>query len=650
MTGYSAHLLSSVTFLLIASHLVNSLDLVPFKKCRSLKSYMIRNAVQRVGAWGLKPPLFCFHYGQSRARRELRGSASSLTTWEANPVQDVDYSGTNVQVPGVDEPDIVKTDGSRVLVVKGRRLYYVKVNSDGSDGKFLPNITLPVYPREMLFDSKSDSVVIISSKWESVPPLKASKSRNFYYTNNRLRSFIVLQRVSIKYPWNLKITDTTYIQGNYVSSRSVGDIGRLVLSYDASDHIQFYEPSGKLTQQGATKKNIDIIKKSSLSDWLPRYNATGKVCHSGRCQKYSYSRVLTACPNTFAPQNSFSGFSLLTVVTFRLSGPFKLAASSIIADGNRVYATEKSLYAATTEYQSDVDEFDDSVGPSFKTSFHKFELRKRRAKYIASGEVTGSVLNKFSMHEYEDTFFVATTDGAPWWTGRNTSVSKVSSFRVSSHNKLQKVGEVGGLGKGQRIYSVRYIRNGAYVVTFRQVDPFYVLDLSNVSNLQVTGELKIPGYSTYLHPIGVNRILGVGQHATNRGIVTGVKVPLFDVSDMTKPKELSSWSLKGGYTNVEWEHKAFLWWSPENLAVLPVSVYFINHKNDFIGSIALQVSENGIKEKGRLVHWCCGSKWNRNIDRTFVIARENLWSLSNNALQVNDIDSLRGKSVLVLNR
>lgn len=650
MATYSVILLPSVLFLLLAGHLAYSHDLVPFKKCSSLKSYMVRNAVKRVGAWGLKTPSYCSFYRRDTARRRLRGLASSSTTWEANPVQDVDYSATNVQVPGVDEPDIVKTDGSRVLVVKGRQLYYVKVNADGSDGKFLPNITLPFYPRGMLFDSKSDSVVLISSQWENVPPLKASKSKKLYYPYQRTRPFIVLQRVLIRHPWRLKITDTAYIQGTYVSSRSVGDVGRLVLSYDGSDHIRFYEPGGKLTQQGATKKNIDIMKKSRLSDWLPSYNATGTICRSSGCQKYSYNRILTPCPNTFIPKNSFSGFSLLTVATFRLSGPFKLTGSSIIADGNRVYATEKSLYAATREYQNDVDQFDANVGPSFKTSFHKFELRASSAKYIASGEVTGSVLNQFSMHEYEDTFFVATTDGAPWWTARNTSVSKVSSFRVASDNRLKKVGEVGGLGKGERIYSVRFIGKAAYVVTFRRVDPFYVLDLSNISNLKVTGELKIPGYSAYLHPLGDNRILGVGQDATSTGITTGVKVSLFDVSDVTKPKELSSWSLKGGYTYVEWQYKAFLWWGPENLAVLPVSVHFNNEKNDFIGSIVLQISEKSIKEKGRIVHWCCSSKWNRNIDRTFVIARKNLWSLSNNALQVNDINSLRKKSVLVLYR
>lgn len=607
---------------------------------------MLRNAVRRVGAWGLRTPSFCHLHRRRRDSARRRLSASSSGPFETDPQQDVDYSGTNVQVPGVDEPDKIKTDGLRVLTVRGRRLYYVKVSDDGSDGKILFNMTLPYYPRGMLFDSKSDSVILISGRSEIVRALKVTSTKRVYYSRRRTRPFTVLHRVSIRHPWNLKITDTAYIKGRYISSRSVGDVGRIVLSYDGSEHFRFYEPGGKLTQQDSTKKNIRIIKKSSLSDWLPTYNATGTVCGPRGCKEYTYRKLLTPCPNTFVPKNTFSGYSLLTVVTFRLSGHFKLTATSIIADGRRVYATENSLYAATTEYQDDVDQFDPNVGPLFKTSFHKFELRPQNAKYIASGEVTGSVLNQFSMHEYDDTFFVATTDGAPWWTGRNTSVSKVSSFRVSNNRKLRKVGEVGGLGNGERIYSVRYIGKKAYVVTFRWVDPFYVVDLSDVNNLKVNGELKIPGFSSYLHPIGDNRILGVGQNTTNAGFTTGVKVSLFDVSDVTKPKELSSWSLRRGYSNIEWDHKAFLWWAPERLAVLPISVYYRNYTNNFIGAIALDISDKGIKQRGRFTHWCCSSNWNRAIERTFVIARKNLWSLSNDALQVNNINTLRKKSIL----
>lgn len=611
---------------------------------------MITNAAKRVGPWGLRSPSFCRYYSRRSGLRSFRGRAPlALASFgpaesASAPVEGVDFSGTNVQVSGVDEPDIVKTDGSRVFAISNRMLYYVKVNANGSGGKIIANITIPSRPRDMLFDAESDSVVVIAQNYERVRPLQ--RFRRVFYPYYRSRPIIVLYRISVKLPWDVKITDTAYIQGRYISARSVDNVARLVLSYDGSNHIPFVSPSGKLTQQEATKKNIDIIKKSSVSDWVPSYNATGTICRLRRCFKYNYKGTMARCSTSFFPKNQFSGFSLLTVATFQLSGPFAISGSSIVADGDKVYATAKSLYAATTEYQYDVDAFDANIGASFKTSFHKFDLTSINSKYVGSGQVTGSVLNQFSMHEYDGTFFVATTDGAPWWGARDLSNSKVSSFRVAPGNKLRKVGEVGGLGKGERIYAVRYIATVAYVVTFRRVDPLYIVDLSNVYKLKVTGELKIPGYSAYLHPIGEGRILGVGRDATDTGRTTGAKVSLFDVSDVSMPKETATWTLNGSYSTAEWDHRAFLWWGPEKLAVLPLSVYYRDTKERFTGSIALDVSDNVIEERDRVSQLCCGFKVGRSIRRNFVIGRTNLWSLSYSALQANDIVTLKKKSFL----
>lgn len=648
------NLLPVTLFLVIATAFASANVLVQFKTCSSLKNYMVTNALKRVGPWGLRTPSFCGRYYSRRSRRRSSRRAPQIVPFSSfgaaesvsAPVEGVDFSGTNVQVSGVDEPDIVKTDGSRVFAISNRILYYVKVNPNGSGGKILANVTIPSYPRDMLFDVKSDSVVVISQRYENVRPLR--RFRRVFYPYSSSRPIIVLYRISVKLPWDVKITDTAYIQGRYISARSVDNVARLVLSYDGSNHISFVTPSGKLTQQEATKKNIEIIKKSSVSDWVPSYNATGTICRLRRCFKYNYKSTLATCSASFFPKSQFSGFSLLTVATFRLSGPFAMSGSSIVADGDKVYATAHSLYAATIEYQYDMDETDRNIGLSFKTSFHKFDLSAINSKYVGSGQVTGSVLNQFSMHEYDGTFFVATTDGAPWWGARNSSNSKVSSFRVAFGKKLQKVGEVGGLGKGERIYAVRYIADVAYIVTFRRVDPLYIVDLSNVGKLKVTGELKIPGYSAYLHPIGEGRILGVGRDATETGITTGAKVSLFDVSNVSMPKETATWTLKGSYSTAEWDHRAFLWWGPENMAVLPLSVYYRHAKKRFTGSIALVVTDEGIEERGRVSQRCCGDSWGRAIRRNFVIGRTNLWSLSYSALQVNDIVTLKKKSFLEL--
>ena len=216
---------------------------------------------------------------------------------------------------------------------------------------------------------------------------------------------------------------------------------------------------------------------------------------------------------------------------------------------------------------------------------------------MASGLAEGRLLNQFSMHEYDNRLFVATTQGSPWGPQAD-SESFVTSLEVSG-DSLVEVGKVGNMGRGERIFAVRFVDDTAYVVTFRQVDPFYVVDLSNPASLVVTGELKIPGFSSYLHPITDTLILGVGQDADERGQLLGAKVSLFDVSDPTNPVERSVWTIPDSGSSVEWDHRAFLYWAPENLAVLPINQY---GPDPFIGAIALRVTEAGISEVARIDH------------------------------------------------
>jgi hypothetical protein len=198
------------------------------------------------------------------------------------------------------------------------------------------------------------------------------------------------------------------------------------------------------------------------------------------------------------------------------------------------------------------------------------------------------------MDEYEGFLRVATTTGAPW--GGDDSESRVVVLG-ERNGSLEEVGSVGGLGQGERIYSVRFMGEAGYVVTFRQVDPLYVLDLRDPERPAVTGELKIPGYSAYLHPLGDGLILGVGADADDDGRVRGAKASLFDVSNPADPRELSTWTLPDAHTDVEWDHLAFLAWAPEDIAVLPVSDW----QQQFFGAIVLK-TDDGLREFGRITH------------------------------------------------
>ena len=162
------------------------------------------------------------------------------------------------------------------------------------------------------------------------------------------------------------------------------------------------------------------------------------------------------------------------------------------------------------------------------------------------------------------------------------------------------LGRVGGLGKGERVYAVRFIGDIGYVVTFRQVDPLYMLDLTAPSRPAVRGELKIRGYSAYLHPLGGGLLLGVGQDATDEGRVVGAQASLFDVSDLRSLKRLDAFSLGKGWSEAEQDHHAFLWWPRSRLAVLPLQAY---GDTPFVGALGLRIRPAGaIAEAGRVAH------------------------------------------------
>ncbi len=163
-----------------------------------------------------------------------------------------------------------------------------------------------------------------------------------------------------------------------------------------------------------------------------------------------------------------------------------------------------------------------------------------------------------------------------------------------------QLGQVGGLGKGEQIHAVRFLGDTGYVVTFRQVDPLYTLDLSDPAKPRAVGELKIRGYSAYLHPLEPGLLLGVGQDASERGATLGTQVSLFDVSDPARPSRLHQWTVPGGSSSeAEWDHHAFLWWAPSKLAVLPVESW--QRRASFAGAVGLSVDRSGgIAEAGRV--------------------------------------------------
>jgi len=227
------------------------------------------------------------------------------------------------------------------------------------------------------------------------------------------------------------------------------------------------------------------------------------------------------------------------------------------------------------------------------TAIHRFALpADGPAVYEASGTVPGRMLDQFSFSEFEGHLRVATTVDEP--------EGPVSRLTVLAVDDLHGVGSVGDIGEGEELYAVRMLGPVGYAVTFRQTDPLFTLDLSDPADPEVVGELEIPGYSSYLHPISDDLLLGIGQAGTEGGVLTGTQVSLFDVSDPASPERIQQYEVEGGSSEAEYDHRAFLWWADTNLAVLPVEVH--GSDEHFTGAIGVHVDRDGIDEVGRIEH------------------------------------------------
>jgi len=236
---------------------------------------------------------------------------------------------------------------------------------------------------------------------------------------------------------------------------------------------------------------------------------------------------------------------------------------------------------------------------------------------------------------------------APTWLGGGgeTEGQSFVTTLARTEDRLAQLGQVGGLGKGERIYSVRFIDDVGYVVTFRQVDPLYTVDLSAPADPKLRGELKIRGYSAYLHPVGRDLLLGVGQDATEQGQRLGTQLSLFDVSDVAQPRRLHQRTVApGASSDVEYDHHAFLWWAPTNLAVMPVQ--FASDQDYFSGALGFGVERaSGIGEVGGASHKA--GEYIAPIQRSFV-ARGRLFTLSDLGLEENRLADLSEKAWLEL--
>ena len=604
-----------------------------FNACDELLGWTIRHALERVGPYGLEV------YGAYPVLDEVfADSAGALeqSTAPRNPTPtlaagDDRVLGTNLQEVGVDEPDLVKTDGRHIVAVSGSTLYVVSIDRDRL--KLRGSIDLGFWTQDLFLDG--DRVLAIANGGYDVMPLAEDAVNGEIGIVAAPMPVVSVAEIDISRVDEPELSRSLRIDGRYVSSRMVDGAVRLVISSGYNGFAWAYPEGGGLrSEREAEARNREIIENSTVENWLPYYVITD---HEGR-GRITDEGTLLACNRTTHPDD-FSGFNTLSLVTVDSSELSVVDATGVFADGDIVYSSGSATYVATSRWVDPVV-FERGERPAgTATMIHKFALSDRSADYRASGSVPGFMLSQWSMSEHAGYLRVASTDTPEWWDGPESE--SMVTVLATTGDELRTVGSVDGLGRGERIYSVRFFGDLGYVVTFRQIDPLYVIDLSNPERPEVRGELKIPGYSAYLHPVGDDALLGVGQDADLDGRVLGLQASLFDISDPDDPARIDRYTMENGHSEVEWDHHAFLHDPTTGLTVFPYERWDEREATTPpTGALVLTVTEDGIREAGVVSHDPDGSKWWMPIRRSLLI-NGNLVTVSESGVMVSDTDTLK---------
>ena len=590
--------------------------LATFDTCSSLLTHLQTEGAERVGAFGFNSGGYFFGGDEVAMEDEeamedeafvVEDAAESAVSDTSTSAQRVggdsalvegeDFSGTNNQERGVDEPDFVKTDGERIFTLTNGT--FTIVEADADDPTVRGSTFVDYEIQEMLI--LGDRVYLFGTGYGE--PLFDERSFDddaeaefaddaFFEEEAFFGPTVQVIELDVSDLDNPREASTLDIEGRYLSARLIDGQISLALQSDQHD-LGFVFPQGRNGEDRAAEFNREVVLDTEISDWLPDYALT----RNGD----TISGQLSSCEQVHAP-GEFAGFGSLSVLTFDATDGLDTPnAVSVLAEGQNVYASSTNMWISTTQWfdwTAMTEEARNLADENFTSQLHGFSIGGGSPEYLASGSVRGHLLNQFAMSEYDGVLRVATTDGSIW-TGNEDSESFVTTFEVDG-NELRQLGEVGDMGRGEQIFAVRFVGDTAYVVTFRQTDPFYTVDLSDPTNPTVLGELKITGFSGQLHPVGANHVIGIGQEATEEGRQTGAKVTLFDVSDLSNPIDVANWTVDDAWSEAQWDHRAFLWWPQEDLAVLPVQ----NYRDDFYGAVAFQVDTDAgtLTEAARITH------------------------------------------------
>ncbi len=516
-----------------------------------------------------------------------------------------DYSKTNIQVEGVDEADVIKTDGKYIYTLTKGKLVIVEAYP-ADEAEILSTVELNGFnPRELFIEN--NNLLVFGS-------VNYNFDKNEYgekLSNPKSMSAMSVRLYDISNKENPKLLRTVDFEGNYLTSRKI------------DSYVYFVVNSYPGYRDDVLCEDIVPRYRETDDDLYPRVNDIEPIA---KCTDIGYIEPIQA-------------ESFITIASISMSDEDEeIEKQVIVGSGQNVYASLNNLYIAQPSWGDG----------SQKTAIIKFELDNGKIKFIDEGEVKGHILNQFSMDEHDNYFRIATT------IGRSSS----NNLYVLDKN-LELVGKLEDLAPGESIYSVRFMGEKVYIVTFKKVDPLFVIDLSDPLNPEVLGKLKIPGYSDYLHPYGETHLIGIGKDSVEAEIgdfawYQGIKIAIFDVSDVENPIELHKIIIgdRGTDSNALHDPKAFLFDKDKGLLVIPITLAEIrgeitssSQRGEFTfqGAYVYDISlDKGFDLKGRITHYEGESfsfRGDSSIIRSLYIENV-LYTLSNSRLQLNELDNL----------
>ncbi|MCU1622298.1 MAG: hypothetical protein JWL79_1143 [Frankiales bacterium] len=597
-----------------------------FGDCAQLTRAIRGEALKEVTAYGLQAPQLMYGRGSGVMGVDDRSTLASTgmaaagglpmpapekAAQAAAPAAGPGFSGTNNQEAGVDEPDLVKTNGTVMLVLRQQAAVLQLIDVHGAHPALLSKLPVALHS-ELSMLLSGTTVVVLGQRYEG---------------NSNVTTAEVYDIADPTAPVHLR---TFRIKGQLLDARFVH--GRVVLATQTVPSLRFVYPGGPTTQAGALAANRMVISRADASSWLPAVVVT------------PHRRTYQAqCDAAYHPAAA-SGTGTTSIVTLDPQADAPTQNLTVVGGSNVLYASESTLYLATSSWRDQLT-LVRGRGAGVTTALHGFDLTDPdHLRFLGSGSVPGSLTDQYSLSDQHGYLRVATTIGdpqPPTGEGIQPAKGQLSDNRITvlhpTGGQLAQVGVLTGLGRGQRIYGVRFLGDVGYVVTFRTIDPLYAIDLSDPRHPAVKGALHVSGYSSTLFPLADGQLLGIGQAVGARQQQLGAQAEVFDVSQLAHPRLTGKLVYPQAASSAENDHHALLWWGPAHLVVMPLQTW----TNGSSQALVLKVETGGtLKELGRIsAPHSAGTYGSAQITRSVVVGNL-LYSVTDGGLVVNPLDEV----------